>query len=142
VESEDSRLDARIKSDALIAEGIAELWEALWLAIQETATKLRAHYQINLILRRNDGNTLIQVTAPVRYEQREEGQVKPVLEVRFEREQEKVVARLAHQSGRGAPSVHNVKADTQINTLTFDGRTATQLAEFLVAERLLGMKLG
>jgi len=136
-----SKLDLKFEKERRVSEGAAEMWEELWLAIQDTRSKLQSHRNIQLEVKRNDGNSLIQVIAPVRYYPAEQASVRPILEIRFERPEARVIARLAHKTGTGSPAVYRIEADENASALSFHGRTPIELAELLVAERLLGIKL-
>ena len=153
---EPSKLDRQIARDKLLRDA-ESLWEAFYIAIQTATGKLNSAYDLHLSEERNNHSSLIQVKSTTRKDN--DTEISRCLEIRFERASWKIIvtvvetARRIYTSGRPAmrsePSIFQIDADTEHNTLFFvsihkheqQRYTPIELADHLLAERLLGMKL-
>jgi hypothetical protein len=135
-DEERSRIDAKIKRDDLLTNGIEDLWITVWEAIQGTCNKVDGHWKTGLSYKLNDGNSVIRVNAPT--EQALVKQSERQLEIRFDRAERKIVVRIPHLDINGS---HPIKPDHEAEHLKIDGKTPLAFAEWLIAERFLKLDL-
>src|ERR1035437_3850239 len=153
---EPSKLDQQIARDKLLRDA-ESLWEAFYIAIQAAIGKLNSAYDFRLSGERNDHSSLIQVKSTTMRDR--DTEINRQLEIRLARAACKIIftvvkpASRIYTSGRppmrSEPSIFQIDADTEHNTLFFvsihkheqQRYTPIELADHLLAERLLGMKL-
>jgi hypothetical protein len=135
MDSGESRIDARIKREALLRSGIEDLWVELCDAIETASKKLNEHWDSRLTWKINDGNSVMRVSAPPSAEDRF---TRLELEVRFDRGQREVVARLNNEE---SGTSYRIKADLPDEKLVFGTLSRLALAETLIAEKLLKINL-
>ena len=151
-----SKLDRQIARDKLLRD-TESLWESFYAAINTVAGKLNSAYVCGLTVERNDCNSLIQVNSTTR--RNGDTEIIRQLEIRFERASRKIIVTIiesarrihtpARPSARSEPLIFQIDADTEHNTLFFVSSrkdeqqryTPVELADHLLAEQLLGMKL-
>ena len=63
---ERSRLDAKIKRDTLLQNGLNDLWHGLWGDVQTVCEKINAHWKDARLEFKQDGE-VIRLTAPPEY---------------------------------------------------------------------------
>jgi hypothetical protein len=152
-----SKLDQKIARDKLLSD-IESLWEALYAAINTVAGKLNRAYGRGLTVERNDHSSLIQVKRPTTM-RNDDTEVGRHLEIQFDRTASKVIVTIidgARRIGtwglpptRGEPFTFRIDANTDLDALVFVSSskyeqrpyTPIELAEHLLTERLLDMKL-
>jgi hypothetical protein len=139
----ESRIDATIARNKLMSSGIGPLWDALWFAVDETTTKINQHWKKELEAKLNSHNSVIRVFAPERYDDQTNKGVRPELEIRLDRTEGKVIARLTYP--RSSVVEYSIKADVQSKSLYFDRDgvriSPLGLAEREVAERFANVSL-
>jgi len=131
-----SRVDAKIRRDTLLKDGLEDLWDRLWVAVKATCKKVNSHWNSGLVAKLNDGNSVMRVIAPpvsAILQQRER-----LLEIRLERSEHKIVVRVPH---REIADPYPIKADNDGRILTIGGKRPLELTESLVAESLLELTL-
>ncbi len=150
---EPSRLDRQIARDKLLAD-IEPLWEALHAALERTAAKLNGAYNCGISVDLNEHNSLIRADSSPTVKDRDT-EVHRQLEIRLDRRARKVtvivVETMRHIRAperaptRGAPFTFEIDVDMERGQLCFTQKlerfTPVALAEHLLTELLLGMKL-
>lgn len=139
---EESRIDLKIKRDTLLRDKREDLWDQLCTAVENASTKLKDNFQKKLECRRNEGNTTIRVYGEMLGHVGADAYT-PELEIRFDRGEGKIIARLAHENKVLATC--RITSNREGTALSFEyggqDRTPLFIAETLVAEKFLGIKL-
>jgi hypothetical protein len=139
-----SRLDQKRSREELIGSQREELWDNLGTQVQTVCDKMKAYYQKELTVKRNDGNSTIRVMG------RTVGQmgmgdmaVTPELEIRFDRTENKIIARRVDT--QKVIGTYQIKADSAIEALGFVESNKfyapLYLSEMLVIEEFLEISL-
>jgi hypothetical protein len=149
---DESRLDAKIRRKHLTEEHkrfvddrIDNTWEDLWIAVSQTANKLNQNYSAGLSLTRNDHKTVIKIDATLNAV----SLGRPLMDITLDRGGAKVIMRYSARQDVimwQDPKCFAVKADLETAQLYFEDSpdkrfTPIQLAEHLLAEKLLNMNL-
>jgi hypothetical protein len=143
---EGSRLDKKIANEAILAN-VDPLWEDLYSAIRATSEKIQSAFDRASTVELNDHNSVITVGC---YEPMP-NQLISTLTIRLDRDAKKVTANIirrrsqAAPGGPEAPAVYAMAINAEAGILNFSDKgqsySAVGLAEYLIAERLMKMKL-
>jgi hypothetical protein len=138
---EKSRIDAKIKRDALLRHHREDLWTDLSEMVDEVCKKLNTHFAADLTLKTNDHNSLIHVAAAtIRFE----GQpLTREIDIRFNRGENKIIAKLVHTNSIVATYIPKVNpVDDKLGFfLSGNFYSPLAVAETLLAEKLLELDL-
>jgi hypothetical protein len=146
-----SRLDLKIVRDRLIAN-LDPLWHQLCDDVESTCTKLRDVYGLNPVVQINDQLWVIRVSHSDPSAADSEKATEYTLELRMEKNQKRLVARVTKRDSRGRdlqagadePRSYKIIADNFNDSLQFfDGQALRpiEVAEEEIVEKLLHMNL-
>jgi hypothetical protein len=146
-----SRLDRKIERDRLIAN-LAPLWQQLCDDVECTCTKLRDVYRLNPVVQINDQSAVIQVSHSDPSAADTERATDYILELRLERIQKRLVARVIKRDSRGRDldatgeeqRIYQIITDNLNDTLQFfngEPLRSIEVAEMEIVEKLLHMNL-
>jgi hypothetical protein len=132
---ENSRIDDKIRRDALLKNELENLWDSLDARISEAAKKLTDHYNAGLSSKLNDHNSAIRVTAKT-VEIGGGDAATPELQIRIERQFHRVIVTRTDISQH--PKTYPIKADLSSDSLRFADKdrllTPLMFAESLLSE--------
>jgi hypothetical protein len=142
--SEHSRIDDKIKRDALMKDALEDTWEALDTRVKEAIQKLNKHFSTTLSSKLNDGNSVIRIsdcelTESERAVPSANRRIIHQLEIRLDREQKKIIVRRTDDGS--SPRTYPIKADLSSNSLRF-AQTDQLLTPLMLAETLLTQLAG
>ena len=146
-----TRLDLKIARDRLISN-LDPLWHQLCEDVESTCTKLRDVYGVNPVIQINDQSWVIRVSHSDPAATDGEKATEYALELRLERNQKRLVARVTKRDSRGRdlqagadePRSYKIIADNLNHSLQFfDGQALRpiEVAEEEIVEKLLHMNL-
>jgi hypothetical protein len=142
---EQSRIDAKLRRDALLNNGVWGLWEDLRSSIGATAKRPNDEMCAGLRVEPNEDQTSIKVVAAdtVKLIDGSRTRLTPSIRITFDPDQRKVTGRLEFSPYR--LTSYSIKPDELSNSLHFvgNGRPCGQLgvAETLIAEQLCEINL-
>jgi hypothetical protein len=146
-----SRLDLKIVRDRLISN-LDPLWHQLCGDVESTCTKLRDVYGLNPVVQIDDQLSVIRVSHSDPSAPDAERATEYTLELRLDRHQKRLVARVTKRDSRGRdlqaggdePRSYKIIADDFSDSLRFfDGQAlrSIEVAEEEIVEKLLHMNL-
>ena len=146
-----SRLDLKIVRDRLISN-LDPLWHQLCGDVESTCTKLRDVYGLNPVVQIDDQLSVIRVSHSGPPEEDADRATEYTLELRLERNQKRLVARVTKRDSRGRdlqaaadePRSYQIIADNFSDSLQFfDGQALSPIdvAEEEIVEKLFRLNL-